>query len=161
MLEHAELRRWLRYEPDTGFWFWVEHPIYGKAFAGRRTANRAGDAQYQTIMINRHVYKAHRLAWFYMTGRWPKLLDHKNRNRQDNRWCNLREATKRQNAGNTRIYKSSRSGLKGVAVQKGTGRFCAFITRDKKSNYLGTFTCPAAAHFAYLIEAHKHFGEFA
>lgn len=34
-------------------------------------------------------------------------------------------------------------------------------SRLRKRIYLGWFTCPAAAHFAYVIAADKAFGEFA
>jgi hypothetical protein len=52
-------------------------------------------------MIDGHTYKLSRLAWLYMTSEWPRgEIDHANRDPTDDRFCNLREATNRQNQAN-------------------------------------------------------------
>jgi hypothetical protein len=48
-------------------------------------------------------YSAHRLAWFYVHGKWPQSgIDHRNGDIGDNRIENLREATQAQNCANKR-----------------------------------------------------------
>ena len=57
-------------------------------------------------------YKAHRVIWLWMTGEWPKeQVDHINHDRTDNRWCNLREASRLENYRNQSQYKNNKSGL--------------------------------------------------
>ena len=47
-------------------------------------------------------YVAHRLAWLYMTGEWPRHeIDQINLDRSDNRFCNLRPANRSQNSANS------------------------------------------------------------
>jgi hypothetical protein len=49
-------------------------------------------------------YLAHRLAWVYMTGEQPDVIDHINRERDDNRFSNLRNGTFKDNSTNVRKY---------------------------------------------------------
>lgn len=151
----------LSYEPETGSFTWNiqrrgKKPADG--FAG--SVNKISG--YRVINIDRTEYKAHRLAWLYMTGKWPvEFIDHKNGDRSDNRWCNLREATHSQNMRNRGVLPTNTSGLKGVVWHKRQKKWCAQSKLNGKNIYLGSFDCPAAAHFAYVVWADIHHGEFA
>jgi hypothetical protein len=153
VLTQAELKRLLHYDPETGIW------------TNLRTGHRTGctpSQPYRKITFQRKGYYAHRLAWFYVTGEWPpSKIDHKNNDPTDNRWSNLRLATDLQNVANCRIKKQNKVGLKGVIRAKEKNRWTAQISVNYHSTHLGTFNCPAAAHFAYLIAATREFGEFA
>src|SRR5262245_57168181 len=98
MLEVTRLRELLKYIPETGDFYWKK-PRRGMvqgACAGTLINNG-----YIHIVIDGHAFKAHRLAWFYVNGVWPKQqIDHINGKRADNRICNLREAVQRQNSWN-------------------------------------------------------------
>src|SRR5215472_3111688 len=75
----AKLRTILRYNPNTGDWTWRISPRIGIA-AGSAAGFRGKDG-YLFIGIDGHHYKASRLAFFYMTSRWPaELIDHKDCN---------------------------------------------------------------------------------
>ena len=111
-------------------------------------------------MIAGKRYRGNKLAWFYMTGEWPMLIvDHKNRISDDDRWKNLRLATGEQNNANAKIRSHNRVGLKGV--QKHRKRWRALIGSNENRIVIGSFDCPAAAHFAYVVESDKRYGEFA
>ena len=63
-----------------------------------------------------------------MTGNWPKdMIDHRNRAKKDNRWCNLREVTRAQNAHNTGVQKDNKTGITGVRECK-RGKFHAELS---------------------------------
>lgn len=154
-ISQGDLKSLLRYDPQTGVFTWLR---------GKRAGMVAGNVVkgHRQIMIGGKNYAAHRLAWLYVTGKFPNRgIDHINLNGDDNRFHNLREASQSQNGANQRLRKNSTSGLKGVTWRAEKRKWVAQITVDWRNNYLGIFDCPAAAHFRYLIEADKRFGEFA
>ena len=62
----------------------------------------------------------HRAAWALYYGRWPSEIDHLNGIKTDNRLCNLREVSGRENQQN-RVWKwkpNARTGLPGVCYDK-------------------------------------------
>lgn len=138
----------LRYEPETGHFFWLV-----KRHNSINPGNKAGcdlPTGYVGIGFARKVYQAHRLAWFYVYGVWPKgHTDHINGDKKDNRIANLRDVTPMQNAHNQwKPLKSNRLGLMGVS-KHGRG-YAAQITINRKMKYLGTFDTAEKAHQAYL-----------
>lgn len=88
----------------------------------------------------RYNLLAHRLGWLIYYGEWPKdQLDHINGIRDDNRLCNLREATQAQNNANTRMYKNNKSGHKNIKWEPDRQRYGVFISYDNKLHRLGRF----------------------
>lgn len=153
----ARLRGLLEYDPETGV-FTAKTSRGGRpegAVLGSLT-----DRGYLTIRLEGKLYYAHRLAWFYMTGEMPKTgTDHRNLIKSDNRWSNLRQASKSQNAANSAPLKVGR--LKGVYWHKGAQRWAAGIRQNYQRQHLGLFDTPEAAHAAYAAKACELFGEFA
>lgn len=160
MLTLKELRENLHYDPETGALCWKSHPA-GKYVVPGRPTGLTPSVRHRKISIFGKRYLVHRVIWFWMTGSWPDgLIDHKDRDPTNNRWQNLRVANYLQNVGNTGKKRQNKCGLKGI-MEAGSNRWAAQISKNYRSTHIGTFDCPAAAHFAYLIEAHKHFGDFA
>jgi hypothetical protein len=94
-----------------------------------------------------------------MTGAWPPNdVDHINGVRDDNRWTNLRLATRAENLRNMKA-KTNKTGLKGVYLN--AGRYTARIRHNYTSHYLGRFDTPEEAHAAYRKAADALHGEFA
>jgi hypothetical protein len=97
-----------------------------------------------------------------MTGAWPPAeIDHVNAHALDNRWANLRSATRTQNNRNTRIRKNNTSGYKGASWDARRQTWVAQITANRRNHRLGDFSTAEAAHAAYCRAAERLHGEFA
>ena len=163
MLNISKLTTMLSYDPFTGIFYWRQN---------RRAGARAGDVagsiksrgghKYIEITIDRVAYQAHRLAFLFVIGRWPRgKVDHWDRDGMNNKWANLRNASNSQNAANSKVYSTNTSGFKGVTFHKRNRRWQAAIKHHGKNHYLGLFDTAAAAHAAYMCKARELFGPFA
>jgi hypothetical protein len=162
LLDPATLRSMLRYEPDTGLFFWLQ--TRGRSAKAGDRAGRVDERGYYRIRVNGRLCPAHRVAFALMTGRWPiGEVDHIDGDPGNNRWPNLREATRSQQTQNTRLHSDSRSGLKGAYYdrRKYNKRWYSRIVVDGKAVRLGFFHTAEEAHDAYKAAAEKYFGEFA
>jgi hypothetical protein len=159
MITLQELKQHLFYDPGTGLF--SRKVAAGGAKIGDRAGWDTGHG-YRAIGLLGKQYLEHRLAWFYTNGEWPpNEIDHVDMNGANNRFNNLRLATRAQNNQNRRSYAGSSCRLKGVGFHKAAQKWRAYIVSNYLTTHLGLFDCPAAAHFAYVIEANKRFGEFA
>jgi len=157
MITQARLKELLRYEPETGEFFWrVARNNFTKI--GSRAGN-ADSKQYWRTRMDGKAYLNHRLAWLYVHGRFPdKHLDHIDRDPANNCITNLREATRSQNKVNSIAYKNNCSGFKGVYPSK--QRWQAQIRYNKKLIHIGSFDTVEKAHTAYCKAAKELHGEF-
>ena len=107
---------------------------------------------YRRIGINGKTYRAGRLAFLYMTGRWPNPeVDHENKVRDDDRWNNLRELTKLQNMQNrNRVSARKKQSTLPIGVTHNNKKFKALARHLGKRIYLGTFETSDEAHQVYL-----------
>ncbi|RLQ87082.1 HNH endonuclease signature motif containing protein [Notoacmeibacter ruber] len=150
------LRQVLRYDPDTGIFTWLGHGGYRGKPAG--TAKSDG---YKQIFIDFVPHRAARLAWLYMTGNHPpsgKIVDHRDGNRSNDRWKNLRLATHADNARNRRPKNRN---LPCCGVYRNGSRWTAEIEADGQRHKLGSFRCVEDAVTARCKAEHHFFGDFA
>lgn len=149
LLSQEKLKSLLHYDPETGVFTWLV-----RASSSAKVGSVAGCLEtygYVVIRIDRKNYKAHRLAWLYLHGNLPpKQLDHINRDRSDNRICNLRLATSAENNQNRSLSTKNTSGHIGVCWFKRTKKWKANIKLNNKEIHLGYFTDLSEA-----IEARK------
>lgn len=89
------------------------------------------------------------------------MIDHKNLDRSDNKWANLRLATASQNKCNSNLYRNNSTGYRGVSQTENGKRWYAQIRHDGKTRWLGTYDSPQEAHAVYKEWAIKLHGEFA
>ena len=158
-MKQEYLKSILTYCKASGVFKWrVKHSkkVNAGAIAGGR--NVAG---YTVIGIDRKVYYAHRLAWLYVNGEWPIQIDHRNCDKADNRWRNLRLANHTQNALNAKLTIRNTSGRKGVSWQKSANKWAASIYLDGRKIHLGLFDNIEAAHSSYMAAAKRAEPKFA
>jgi hypothetical protein len=155
------LKALLKYDPETGSW------TYGVSRRGLPAGKKAGytrDDGYVCLMVDRRRYRSSRLAVFYMTGEWPsEEVDHIDRDKSNNRWANLRVASRSDNQANNPAYANNKIGVKGVYPFKSSKRnpYTAQIRHGGKTYHLGVFATIEDASRAYVAAAEKAFGEFA
>lgn len=159
MLDAEYLREILDYEPETGAFTWKKK-IASKVVVGT-TAGGVYTLGYVVIGIGGRIYYAHRLAWLYMTGNWPAQVDHRDGDKANNMWANLRLATSQQNALNSKRPRTNTSGLKGVSWHKAAKKWAAAITIDGRATHLGLYEDAELAHAAYMAAASTVQPEFA
>ncbi len=159
-LTQQYLQEILSYNGKTGVFTW-EKPKAPRMHVG--DAAGGPDARgYILIRIDGKSYKAHRLAWLYVNGRWPiGDIDHINVIRDDNRIINLREASQSENNSNQLLRKTNTSGVKGVHWHKRDKKWQAQCDVNGKRYSLGSFTDIAKAEQAVKSFREKHLGRFA
>ncbi len=159
-LTAERLRSILDYNPDTGEFHW-RTAARGGLKAGRRTGCLDKSTGYIVINVDSKKRYAQRLAWLYMTGHWPDPeADHRDLDKTNNRFNNLREADKAKNMWNRKIPKTNTSGVKGVSFHKPTGKWRADIRFRGKQYFLGLFFTINEAKEAWDEAATELHGEF-
>ena len=145
-LTSNELKSLLTYDPETGVFMWLEKRGGPRSDLKAGTNNGRG---YLVIKVKGKSYRAHRLAWLYVTGEWPKNeIDHINGVRNDNRFCNLRDVTKSENQHNQKMRDGR---YPGVYWHVRDERWGAKVVYKGKAIHLGYYLTEKEAFEAYLI----------
>jgi hypothetical protein len=150
------------YDPETGILRW--RVSIGSRGKGSVAGTPSSDGRYLAVRYKGKYYQVSRLAFLWMIGRWPEPeADHQNLDKLDNRWCNLREATKSQNAANRAALHTNKVGFKGVirVTRYGVTKYEARIRVNGRQQHLGRFDTAQEAHQAYVIAAEAAHGNFA
>ena len=146
-IAHDEIINALDYNPNTGIFLWnirSADKIKIGSIAGSKPT------PYIRIRFKNKYYLAHRLAWFYMTGKFPSgVIDHINGVPSDNRFSNLRDTTQEINTQNRKKPKASnKSGFVGVSCKD--VKFIAAICVRGKRIYIGAFADFESAKHEYI-----------
>ena len=107
-------------------------------------------------------YLVHRLVAlaFIQNPESKSQVDHIDNNPSNNSLENLRWASRRENNMNTQIYSNNTSGVKGIYWHNRHKKWCAHITIDRKSIYLGSFATKEEATLVRQARAKEVFGLF-
>jgi HNH endonuclease len=144
-LSSEQVRKLFSYDLRRGTLLWNTSPngrVPSGCVAG--TPNTSGHIQ---VKINGHRYLVHVIIWLYMTGCWPLPgyeIDHINRDKKDNRWLNLRQATKSQNKANYNLQANNTSGAKGAYLDRRYRKYRVAIGVGNRMLHLGS------CYMAYL-----------
>lgn len=145
MSEINSIKKSLNYNPETGIFTWK---LDKNQFAKKGSIAGCYDKDGYLIIKCGKTYKAHRLAWLYTYGEWPKgQIDHINGVRDDNRIENLREVTNRQNCQNWGIHREG--SLVGAQYHKASRKWRSRIYYKGINYYLGLYITKEEAYNAY------------
>ena len=160
-LTQARLKELLHYDPETGRFTWLVAPKFGSVKAGD-PAGGTNSQGYLAIRLSGRLYVAHRLAYLYMTGAFPKdFVDHIDRDRTNNRWVNLRPATRSQNQANRGLQTNNVSGVRGVSWHTARQKWRATGQVLGVAHHIGLFDCLEDAQSAARAWRVANHGEFA
>lgn len=156
-------RELVRYEPDTGLFFWrrrrphhfsqggagreINCAEWNKRYAGKPALNGVSTQGYCVGRLLGSPQKAHRIAWLIHYGEVPDVIDHINRRRTDNRIVNLRSVTRAENNRNKLICEAREDDRVGIKQTRG-GRWFAWVAPAGRFIQLGTFDTEAEARAA-------------
>lgn len=153
------LRSLFTYEPETGMLRWKvkrSNKEIGWVAGCRR------GSEYWQVGIDDKLYRVHLVAWKIVTGKEPpNFIDHEDTDKGNNRWVNLREATKSQNQANIGLLKHNTSGVKGVRWYKAYQKWSSQFTKNGKCYFVGYFDDLEEAKAAYQKRYREVYGEFA
>ncbi|MGA4647815.1 HNH endonuclease [Citrobacter portucalensis] len=141
----------ITYNKDTGQFF------------GTKTTNPVGrmhNKGYWRITHANKCYLAHRLAWFFCYGVWPKEIDHIDNNKLNNSIGNLREVTHQLNQLNMPLRSNNTSGVKGVNWDKQRKRWRGRVIINGKYFTAGYFKEIEDAEVAIRALRERVHGEF-
>jgi len=145
------VRELLHYDPDTGVLTWryryrkwfkrdQDFLTWNKRWAYKKIAeNKKLQYGYKVTKIFSEGYFVHRIIWLYMTGNWPNQIDHKNHDRSDNKWFNLRDVNHKENHRNRTLQNNNTSGHSGVTWYPNYNKWLSRIKYNNKVIYLGYF----------------------
>lgn len=144
----------IEYNPDTGIFLWIKGPGFRRDLDGA-IAGEWGGGRWQ-IMIDGVNYRAHRLAFLFMIGRFPNQeVDHIDGNPLNNRWSNLREVDRQTNQQNLRkAHSDNATGFLGVTKKR--GKYQASICVNGRRICLGCHETPEKAHSEYIKAKRKY-----
>jgi hypothetical protein len=159
MLDQENAKRFFDYK--NGVLYWKEKP---HKFAHIKVGDKAGTVKgtgYMQTVINRKIYLNHRLIYLYHHGYIPKIIDHIDGDKKNNKIENLREATRCQNGYNSKRTVKNFSGSRGVVWSKKAKKWQVQIKYDGKHRYIGLFEDLELADLVSKEARDKYHGQFA
>lgn len=139
VISQEYLKDIIKYCPDSGDFTWIKK-ISKKITIGQKAGTiklfHTGKT-YLIIIINGYQYRAHRLAWLYIYGSFPKdTIDHEDGNGLNNKISNLKDKDFSENCKNMRLFSNNKTGVCGVFYEKAYDRFVSYININKSKKYL-------------------------
>jgi len=138
MIDQETIKKLFHYDAESGMLLWRKGNNRNvKPWQEAKSSNGHG---YYNVKIDGKSYLVHRLIWLYVYGNFPKEdIDHKNRIKNDNRLCNLRDVSRTDNCQNISLPNHNKSGHIGVSWFKSHNCWTVYVKVDKKNKWLGNY----------------------
>jgi len=144
------LRQLIRFDEATGEYFWKERDAslfknerriscFRSRFVGKKLFTKPTRHGYGAAIVLGYSFLAHQIVWAFHHGEWPKMIDHINGDRFDNRLENLRECTPSENQKNKAMLARNTSGRIGVTWNRQRRKWYSSIRVENKYIFLGSF----------------------
>lgn len=168
-ITHQVIKDTFDFDEATGAIKWKPRPCdqfssvraansWNSRYAGKRCACLDSHGYIQ-IKLRPFILRGHQVAWNWMTGEWPIVdVDHINGDRFDNRWTNLRLATRSENNRNRHVARKTKLPI-GVTRHR-CGKYRAYLTIGGRQISFGYFDELAMAVASYNEKAPCYLGEF-
>ena len=154
-MTQSRLKHLLDLDEDTGVFYW-KNPRSNHVRTGQVAGHIHKEHGYCKIKLDGKLHYGHRLVWLWVTGNFPENeIDHRNGDRADNRFENLRSANHAQNSQNLKRHSNNTSGFTGVYWDPFNEKWRAEIKVLGRKHRLGRFVDVADAHRAYLMAKAK------
>ncbi len=140
-----EIDEYIDYNSDTGLFFW-KRDVGRKVKKGTPCGSTCKTNGYVKIRFKGRNMAAHRLAWFIVYGYEPRVIDHINGVRDDNRIENIRDVTVTENNRNHKFRSTNTSGYDGVYFRIDRQLWMAQISSNGRNIYLGYHDTAEIAH---------------
>ena len=146
-LDMNRLKEVLDYDPETGIFTWKIASGHRSVVGG--VAGSPGPKGVWQIRFDNKAYHAHRLAFFYVNGRWPEgnLVVDGDKHRP--KISELREESRAETVARGKVRSTNTSGFRGVSWNSDKGKWVASITRDYRRVHLGEYHTKEEASEAY------------
>jgi len=136
-ITQERLKEVLFYDPRSGIFTWKMSRGTARKGAVAGVESTGG---YRAIGIDGRRYSAHRLAFLYVEGSFPKdSTDHVNGKTTDDSFKNLRRVSIRTNTKNRKIRSTNKTGIHGVCWHAALLRWQVNISNESGWLYLGVF----------------------
>lgn len=146
------------FEYRDGELYW-KNTIAPRAVAGK-IAGSLHHSGYRYVKLQGKSIANHRIIFMLHHGYFPKEVDHKDRDRRNNKIENLREATSSLNSLNRTVSCKSKSGIRGVIFNEKINKWMVQINVDKKQKYFGSYHDLEVAKFVAEFIRHKYHKQF-
>jgi hypothetical protein len=131
---YLELHTLFEYKEGKLYWKVNRQGVKEGKEAGCKRRNN-----YVVITVNQKPYPAHRLIFLFHHGYLPEMVDHIDRNPNNNNILNLRASTRHENQYNVTANIRNTSGVKNVCWHKAKQRWMVKIKAGGKFHYLGYY----------------------
>lgn len=148
MITQEELKKLVTYNYETGEMFWLPRPFemfkseqacktWNTKFANKQIKTIDGKGYFHGLFLGKFL-RVHRLSFLYFFGYLPKIIDHINGIKTDNRISNLKGSSIQKNNMNRSIGRNNTSGVVGVYKNNQSGLWCAQMKFKGETYHLGS-----------------------
>ena len=128
---------------------------------GKSAVIPMGKKRYERVSINGQAYALHRMIYLWHHGSLPKVIDHIDNNRENNRIENLREVTQQQNCLNRKHHSNSKSPYKNVYWHQAAKKWAVVMSVIHKRTYLGVYDDVELADLVATEARNLYHGQYA